>query len=83
MKKKYVIILLLIMILMPFKVFASGGFGVSTTSISMYPGESKTIAITTDNAVGKLNISSSNGKTRRARVRWASSTKAPTQAGFL
>jgi len=61
MKKKYLIILLLTMILMPFKVFAAGGFGVSTTSISMYPGESKTITISTNNAVGKLNISSSNG----------------------
>lgn len=61
MKKKYLIILLLTMILMPFKVFAAGGFGVSATSISMYPGESKTITISTNNAVGKLNISSSNG----------------------
>lgn len=61
MKKKYLIILLLTMILMPFKVFAAGGFGVSNTSISMYPGESKTITISTNNAVGKLNISSSNG----------------------
>lgn len=61
MKKKYLIILLLTMILMPFKVFAAGGFGVSTTSISMYLGESKTITISTNNAVGKLNISSSNG----------------------
>ena len=61
MKKKYLIILLLTMIIMPFKVFAAGGFGVSSTSISMYPGESKTITISTNNAVGKLNISSSNG----------------------
>ena len=61
MKNKYIIILLLTMILMPFKVFAAGGFGVSTTSISMYPGESKTITISTNNAVGKLNILSSNG----------------------
>ena len=61
MKKKYLIILLLTMILMPFKVFAAGGFGVSSTSISMYPGESKTITISTNNAVGKLNNSSSNG----------------------
>lgn len=61
MKKKYLIILLLTMIIMPFKVFAAGGFSVSTTSISMYPGESKTITISTNNAVGKLNISSSNG----------------------
>lgn len=61
MKKKYLLILLLIMIFVPFKVYAAGGFGVSTASISMYPGESKTITISTNNAVGKLNISSSNG----------------------
>ena len=61
MKKKYLIILLLTMFLMPFKVFAAGGFSVSTTSISMYPGESKTVTISTNNAVGKLNITSSNG----------------------
>ena len=61
MKKKYLIILLLTMIIIPFKVFAAGGFSVSTTSISMYPGETKTITISTNNAVGKLNISSSNG----------------------
>lgn len=60
MKKKYLIILLLTMIIMPFKVFAAGGFGVSSTSISMYPGETKTITITSNNAVGRLNISSSN-----------------------
>ena len=61
MKLKYLIILLLTMILMPYEVFAAGGFGVSSSSISMYPGESKTITISTNNAVGKLNISSSNG----------------------
>ena len=61
MKKKYLIILFLTMSLMPFKVFAAGGFSVSTTSISMYPGESKTITINTNNAVGKLNITTSNG----------------------
>jgi len=60
MKKNYLITLLLTMLLIPFKVFAAGGFGVSNTSISMYPGETKTITISTNNAVGKLNISSSN-----------------------
>lgn len=60
MKKKYLLILLLTMILMPFKVFAAGGFSVSTTSVSMYLGETRTITISTNNAVGKLNISSSN-----------------------
>lgn len=61
MKLKFLIILLLTMILMPHEVFAAGGFSVSSSSISIYPGESKTITISTDNAVGKLNISSSNG----------------------
>lgn len=60
MKKKYFVILLLTMFLLPFKVAAQGDFGVSTTSISMYLGESKTITISTNNAVGKLNISSQN-----------------------
>jgi hypothetical protein len=60
MKKKYLIILFLTMFIMPFNVLASGGFGVSSTSISMYQGESKTITITSNNAVGKLNISTSN-----------------------
>ena len=58
MKKNYLVILLLL--LLPFKVFASGGFSVSSSSISMYPGESKTISITSNNAVGRLNLSSSN-----------------------
>lgn len=61
MKKKYFIVLLLCMVLMPFKVFASGGFGLSKSSVSMYPGESVTVSISSSNAVGKLNISSSNG----------------------
>lgn len=60
MKKKYLIILLLTMILIPCKVSAAGGFGVSNSSIRMYPGETRTITISTNNAVGKLNISSSN-----------------------
>ena len=60
MKKKYLIILLLTMIIMPFKVFAAGGFGVSSTSVSLNPGQTKTITITTNNAVGKLNIQSAN-----------------------
>lgn len=60
MKKKCLIILLLAMFLMPCKVFAAGGFGVSNTSVSMYPGETKTITITSDNVVGRLDVSSSN-----------------------
>lgn len=60
MKKKYVI-LLITMFLIPFKVCAAGGFNVSSSNVSMYPGESKTINISSYNSVGRLNISSSNG----------------------
>ena len=60
MKKKFILILLVIFAL-PVKVFASGGFNVSSSSISMYPGEAKTITISSFNAVGKLNIFSGNG----------------------
>jgi len=45
---------------MPYKAFAAGGFGVASSSVKMYPGETKTIKISSNNAVGKLNISSSN-----------------------
>lgn len=60
MKKKYFIITLLAILLLPIKGFALGGFSVSSTNINMYSGETKTINITSDNAVGKLNVSSSN-----------------------
>lgn len=60
MKRKYLLVLLLAIALIPFKVCAAGGFGVSSSSISMYPGETKIITITSNNAVGRLNISSSN-----------------------
>lgn len=60
MKRKFLLVLLLAIALIPFKVCAAGGFGVSNSSISMYPGETKTITITSNNAVGRLNISSSN-----------------------
>ena len=60
MKNKYLIIILLTMILMPFKVFASGSFELSSSSITIYPGESKTITISSNDSVGRLNISSSN-----------------------
>lgn len=60
MKKMYFIILLLTMMFMPFKVFAVGGFNVSSTSVNMYLGETKTITINTNNVVGRLDITSSN-----------------------
>jgi hypothetical protein len=59
--KKSFWILLISVLLLPFKVLAQGGFSLSTSSISMYPGESKTVTIYSDNSVGKLNISSSDG----------------------
>ena len=59
MKKKFIIILLMVLLL-PIKVFAAGGFSVTPTSVSMNPGDTKTITITPNNAVGKLSISSSN-----------------------
>jgi len=58
--KNFIIILILTLFLIPFNAFAAGGFSVSTTSVTMHPGESKTITISSDNSVGKLNISSSN-----------------------
>lgn len=61
MKKKYLIIILFALMLLPFKVNASGSFGLSTSSITMYPGESRTITISSSDSVGRLNISSSNG----------------------
>ena len=60
MKRKYIIILILTLVLLPLKALAAGGFGVSNSSVSMYPGETMTITISSYNAVGKLNISSSN-----------------------
>ena len=59
--KKSILLILLVVFVIPFKVFATGGFGVTTTSVSMYPGESRTVTITTSNAVGRLDISSTNG----------------------
>ncbi len=60
MKYRKLLILLLFVLMMPGKVMAAAGFNVSSTSITMYVGESKTIKITTSDSVGKLNISSSS-----------------------
>lgn len=58
--KRIIKLLIFSIILLPLNAFAAGGFGVSSGSVSMYPGESRTVNITTSDAVGKLNISSSN-----------------------
>lgn len=60
MKKIYKLALL-VLLLLPFKVYAAGGFSLSTSSVSMYPGETRTFNINSDNSVGRLNISTSNG----------------------
>lgn len=60
MKKKYFIFLFIIMGLLPFKVFAIDGFNLSNSNINLYIDETKKITISSDVAVGKLNISSSN-----------------------
>ncbi len=59
MKKIYSLILML-MLLIPINVVAAGGFNVSTSSITMYVGESKTVTISASNSAGRLDISSSN-----------------------
>ncbi|MBR3368248.1 cadherin-like beta sandwich domain-containing protein [Candidatus Saccharibacteria bacterium] len=61
MKKiKALIIAVIFGFLIPTNTFASGGFSVSTGSISMYVGESSTFSISASNSAGKLTISSSN-----------------------
>ena len=58
--KKNILFLLLVMIIIPFKVYAAGGFGLSSSAVTLHPGETATITISSDNSVGKLNISSGN-----------------------
>lgn len=57
--KKYLLIILML-VMFPINALAAGGFSVSPNQITMYPGETKTFIINTNNAVGKLDISSSN-----------------------
>ena len=59
MKKKIIVLLMLLML--PYVVKATGGFNVTPNNITMYVGENRDITISSNNAVGKLNIISSNG----------------------
>lgn len=51
---------LLMVSLIPTKVFAVGGFSVSTTGVTLHPGESTSFSVTASNAAGRINISSSD-----------------------
>ncbi len=62
MKKVLSIILAVMLVIcaLPISAFAAGSVSVSTSSISMAPGQSKTFTITATNAAGRVDISSSN-----------------------
>ena len=62
MKKNYIKLLLLVFLLIPLKILASGDITVSPTSISVEEGSSKTITITASNTIGDVTIKSSNTK---------------------
>lgn len=42
------------------KVFAAGGFNVSTSDVTLHPGESTSFSVSATNAAGRINISSSD-----------------------
>lgn len=62
MKKliKTIFIAALMVLFIPHKTFAAGGFNLSASSITMHPGESTTLMIAADNSAGKINIASSD-----------------------
>lgn len=60
MKKLSILIIFLSLFIIPTKVFAAGGFGVSSGGVTLNPGGSTTINISSNNAVGRLDIFSSN-----------------------
>ncbi|MBR5370414.1 MAG: cadherin-like beta sandwich domain-containing protein [Bacilli bacterium] len=61
MKKIIVVVLLTIgLLLFPKNVLASGGITISTTSLSMEEGSSRTFTITAINTIGDVTIASSN-----------------------
>lgn len=51
---------LLMVSFIPTKAFAVGGFSVSTTGVTLHPGESTSFSVTASNAAGRVNISSSD-----------------------
>lgn len=61
--KKLIKMLLFILILFPVKILAAGGFNVSSSNITMYVGETKSITVSASNSAGRLDISSSSSAT--------------------
>ena len=57
---KLLLLIAVLGILIPMNVFAAGSVSVSTSSLSMNPGGSGSFTITANNAVGRVDISSSN-----------------------
>lgn len=57
--KKYLKLILLIMIIFPVSVFAQGGVTVSSKQINIEVGQTATLNIVADNGAGKVNISRS------------------------
>lgn len=62
MRKINIIILTLLITIcfLPINIFAAGSVSVSTTSLTITKGSTKTFTITANNAAGKIDISSSN-----------------------
>ena len=61
MKKLFIKVLLIIGLLtIPQQSFAAGGFGISTSNVTLTKGQSSTITISVTNAAGRIDISSSN-----------------------
>lgn len=62
MKKfKFLILLIIFVLMTPIKAYASGGISVYPTSLSITKGGSTTFTISASNAVGRVDIYSSNG----------------------
>lgn len=60
MKKFCLIIIVISLFVLSPKVYAAGGFNISSSKITLYQGETTTVTISSENAVGKLNIFSDN-----------------------
>ncbi|MBR4351316.1 MAG: hypothetical protein IKP98_03765, partial [Bacilli bacterium] len=60
MKKYLIYVLTLVILLFPKIAYASGGMSVSTSSLTIEAGSSKTFTISASNTIGDASISSSN-----------------------
>ena len=57
---KYVVVLLILLVILPINVLASGSISPNTKSVTVNKGGSATFKITANNAVGRVDISSSD-----------------------